>query len=315
MKRLLTKADRQAVQEAQFTFLTSKGYTRDTYKGLNIFVHSGELVLKVYRDTKSEAILWRRYQTADRLKAAIEEQKRSYDSTIEWREKNKKDKKRSTAANAAAAIREELKKTFPGIKFSVTSSNFSMGNSVEIRWEDGPTNDEVEAITSKYQYGRFNSMEDIYEYTNTREDIPQAKYVHERRDMSEATKKVLEPLRENFGHSGMRDEVERIFGNCSLPAGATVTGIVQTGKSAGLIEEVYTLSFEGQQKEFEKVEVPAGEVQVIQYSEKSIAVIGDTRPIKDKLRDLGGKFNFRLSCGPGWIFSKNKLSDLQKALS
>lgn len=66
---------------------------------------------------------------------------------------------------------------------------------------------------------------------------------------------------------------------------------------------------------FEKVEVKPGTVQIIDYSEKAIAVIGDTRPIKDKLKDLGGKFNPRLSCGAGWIFSKTRLNALQAALS
>lgn len=64
----------------------------------------------------------------------------------------------------------------------------------------------------------------------------------------------------------------------------------------------------------EPVEVPAGKVQIIDYSEKAIAVIGDTKPIKDTLKALGGRFNFRLSCGAGWIFPKTKLEEIKKAL-
>ena len=45
-------------------------------------------------------------------------------------------------------------------------------------------------------------------------------------------------------------------------------------------------------------------VKIVDYSEKSFAVIGDTYPIKDKLKKLGGTFNRRLSCGAGWIFTK-----------
>jgi hypothetical protein len=72
-----------------------------------------------------------------------------------------------------------------------------------------------------------------------------------------------------------------------------------------------------EKEEFEKAEVKAGEIQIIDYSERAIAVIGDTKPIKDKLgKDgLGGKFNMRLSCGPGWIFPKKRLEEIQKALS
>jgi hypothetical protein len=60
--------------------------------------------------------------------------------------------------------------------------------------------------------------------------------------------------------------------------------------------------------------VPIGKIQIIQYSEKSIAVIGDTKPIKDKLKELGGSFNFRLTCGAGWIFPISKLNALQTSL-
>ena len=100
--------------------------------------------------------------TADRREAWKAEQK----------EKNKG--KKSSHAAAAAAIKAELAKAFPHVKFSVRSDSFSMGNSVDISWQNGPTVAQVEAISGKYQYGHFNGMEDIYETTNYRDDIPQA---------------------------------------------------------------------------------------------------------------------------------------------
>ena len=56
-------------------------------------------------------------------------------------------------------------------------------------------------------------------------------------------------------------------------------------------------------------------IQLINYSEKAIAIIGDTRAIKDTLKTLGGRFNARLTCGAGWIFSKAKELTLRNALS
>lgn len=47
-------------------------------------------------------------------------------------------------------------------------------------------------------------------------------------------------------------------------------------------------------------------LQIVDYSEKAIAVIGDTKSIKDELKAAGGKFNPKLNCGCGWIFSKKK---------
>ncbi len=57
-----------------------------------------------------------------------------------------------------------------------------------------------------------------------------------------------------------------------------------------------------------------GNIEIIDYSEKAIALIGDTRPIADKLKELGGRFNPRLTCGAGWIFSKRKEQEIRNLL-
>lgn len=68
--------------------------------------------------------------------------------------------------------------------------------------------------------------------------------------------------------------------------------------------------------EYKEVEpIKAWDVEIVDYSEKAIAVIWDTKPIKDKLKELGWRFNFRLSCGAGWIFPKTKLDTVKTALS
>lgn len=62
-----------------------------------------------------------------------------------------------------------------------------------------------------------------------------------------------------------------------------------------------------------------GAVQIVDYSEKAIAVIGDTKPIKDTLKALGGRFNFRLTIdgqnAVGWIFSKKQEQAVRQALN
>ena len=65
---------------------------------------------------------------------------------------------------------------------------------------------------------------------------------------------------------------------------------------------------------FEPLEVEEGKINVIDYSEKAIAIVGDTKPLKDILKALGGRFNFRLTCGAGWIFPKNKQPQIIEAL-
>jgi len=49
----------------------------------------------------------------------------------------------------------------------------------------------------------------------------------------------------------------------------------------------------------------ANKLQIIEdYSEKSFAVVGDTKPLRKELSLLGGAYNPRLTCGAGWVFSK-----------
>lgn len=68
-------------------------------------------------------------------------------------------------------------------------------------------------------------------------------------------------------------------------------------------------------KEEAEEDTPAATFAVVDYSEKAIAVTGDTRPLADKLKALGGRFNPRLTCGPGWIFSKRQEAEVRALLS
>lgn len=63
----------------------------------------------------------------------------------------------------AQNIRKDLKKHFPGIKFSVRSDY----SSVHVSWTDGPTDAAVSSIVDRYQEGSFNGMEDIYEFNGS----------------------------------------------------------------------------------------------------------------------------------------------------
>lgn len=60
---------------------------------------------------------------------------------------------------AAKNIRIELKTSFKGIKFSVRKNHF---DSLSVSWTDGPQKENVEAITSKYNVGRFDVYQDYH---------------------------------------------------------------------------------------------------------------------------------------------------------
>jgi len=68
----------------------------------------------------------------------------------------------SPHARASACLKHLLSEKFPGVKFSVRSSTFSMGDSVDIGWELGPTTAEVKAISGAFQHGHFDGMQDMY---------------------------------------------------------------------------------------------------------------------------------------------------------
>jgi hypothetical protein len=50
----------------------------------------------------------------------------------------------------AKLLRKELRETFQGVKFSVRIDRFSMGESIDIRWLDGPASVLVDRIADKY---------------------------------------------------------------------------------------------------------------------------------------------------------------------
>lgn len=48
-------------------------------------------------------------------------------------------------------------------------------------------------------------------------------------------------------------------------------------------------------------------IRIVDYSDKCFAVVGDTFPLREQLKQLGAwKFNKFLSCGAGWLFNNDK---------
>lgn len=333
--RNLTKESRLNSRNYQFSKLLESGYIQETYKELDFFTkHDGKyFTLKVFRGTAANHELYMNYHTAERRAEIVQNFKNNYErrQTYKAEQKIANKGKSSCHAAASAAIKEELQNKFKGVKFSCKSDSFAGGNSVNIEWTDGPTINEVEVISQKYQYGSFNGMEDLYEYTNNREDIPQVKYVQERRNQSEELKALLHAFSAQFPPEMLQDYHNeptqifyRIFARTSFPANYINPRIEKTSETCGFYEDFYSIVFDtaavkpteqAAQPQYKEVETKAGEINIVDYSEKAFAVIGDTKPLKDKLKELGGSFNPRLSCGAGWIFSKKKLAEVTAALS
>lgn len=86
----------------------------------------------------------------------------------------------SRHAMAAKAIREELKKAYPGIKFSVRSSSASMCSAVDVKTGHRFTYEqqcEIYKLLKRFEMGSFDGMTDCYDYDNVNYNIPQVKYI------------------------------------------------------------------------------------------------------------------------------------------
>ncbi|MBU2765460.1 hypothetical protein HAP94_04465 [Acidithiobacillus ferrivorans] len=67
-------------------------------------------------------------------------------------------------ARAVKNVRLVLKQHFSGVKFSVCMENHS---TINIKWTDGPTSEQVQSIIRFFEAGRFNGMDDIYDRHET----------------------------------------------------------------------------------------------------------------------------------------------------
>lgn len=69
-----------------------------------------------------------------------------------------------SCADTAKLVRRALKREFPGIKFAVRSSTYSMGASITVRWTDGPTSAQVSPVVRAYEGSSFDPMIDLKSY-------------------------------------------------------------------------------------------------------------------------------------------------------
>jgi len=85
------------------------------------------------------------------------------------------------------------------------------------------------------------------------------------------------------------------------------------------VEEENASDVEESDKEVEIPVLKISNITIVPYSDKSIAVIGNTLEYKDILKDLGGKYNPNLTINgsktAGWIFSKKKYEQVISALN
>lgn len=212
-------------------------------------------------------------------------------------------------------MRMELKKKFPGTKFSVRYKSFSGGEEYFVTWVDGPTRDDVEEVINKYQDHHSDYSGDYWDYDPSvfNNLFGGVKYVMSQRDISKETLNIIneeyKDLTEENVFSYEFNEEDQKQATFIMSRGGysrdEMISMIARGRSYVIPE----------QKKAPIEEVKAEGLEIVDYSEKAFAVIGNTKEIKEELKRIGGRFNARLTCGAGWIFSKSKLDEVKEFLN
>lgn len=135
-----------------------------------------------------------------------------------------------TTKEIAKEIRNELKQSFPKVKFSVVGSNYAGGSNVTVTWTDGPTNAQVKLITSKHEditrdeFGEILSGGNTYIFTRREYSILDGSIGFKDIDLTGIKpvdvelKKVIDNVVEylsrnnNFDSLGYNDKLSNEFG-------------------------------------------------------------------------------------------------------
>lgn len=201
----------------------------------------------------------------------------------------------------AAKVRSYAKKNFPDFKFSVRSEWSMYTDSMYIELKSGPCVPFVEGSRSA-ERGYMSTMSSVKAWED------------------ELTPKVFAALNavSNYASSfryndsdGMQDYFDTNF-YIHIEVSDEYKVIEPKAKKSGVKPEKV--------EEAKDVEAVTAEgLEIVDYSEKAIAVFGDTKAIKEQLKELGGRFNPSLNYNgekrAGWIFSKKQTDKVRELLA
>lgn len=144
------------------------------------------------------------------------------------------DLKRKTSA-CSFAIRKELKRTFPKIKFRVKSTYYHSGSMIDVFWENGPVDHVVTVLLEKYILGG------VCDKKNIREGVPQINYVLTHRSKSKNILSLLPSFEEECPTPLPDSEIvfHRLFGKSPFPFDADNFKIIRTATTVGNMEDFF----------------------------------------------------------------------------
>lgn len=210
------------------------------------------------------------------------------------------DRKLSTK-EIAAKVRAFAKKNFPGFKFSVRSEWSMYTDSMYIELKEGTCLPFVEGSRSA-ERGYMDTMNTVKGWE---------------KELTPEMFKVLDAITtyaNSFRYDdsdGVQDYYDTNF-YLKIKVSDEYKVIEPKAKKRSVKPEKVEKA-----KEVEAVTVEG--LEIVDYSEKAIAVFGETKSIKDELKKLGGKFNSSLKYNgekrAGWIFSKKQAGKVRALLA
>ena len=155
--------------------------------------------------------------------------------------------KRIDTVEVAKIVRAMLKRTFPEVKFSVRSSRYSGGSSIDVNWTDGPMTSEVKQVVSYFDGAEFDGMIDLKSYKGDKEwrgetvrfgvDFIQPHRDYSRGMLEDAVAKVAKDfgietpeVRDGYSGAYIHDPVGAFVGNSSQRIGDLVYRLLESGR-------------------------------------------------------------------------------------
>lgn len=262
-----------------------------------------------------------------------------------WNSKEYKAAERKLHSVRRANILAMCKTAFPGVKFYL-KKNSGWGSDWQVSWEDGPTEETFKVETDLGLFSTYHDTFNGYDDSTgvSYEEFTEFAYkymgncnsIDTMRDMSEEKKaeiiaevvSIVPELdtKNEYGYykrvmlsNEQKEALENHFnaGHNSLFGRYDDPTADEIGRNIWH-ERNYIQEVKPEEKPVETTLKKVGnesELQLIDYSDKAVAIIGNTRDYVAKLKELGGRFNGKLKCGAGWIFSKKREPELRTAFS
>ena len=225
-------------------------------------------------------------------------------------------------------IRAYLKYLYPGERFSVRKDGY---DKAYVSWKDGRSQKEVQAKLDIWQTGHCDPTGDYWDDTDSAFTHLYGGWSYgvdaDRTLTEEGEERMKRALAESFPelpqykmHFPRLSELEDWFGqdvhlhHIDMLNYEWLESYCVRYKSLDIPKkEAGKANIKTNKKVFGESTTLSTGLRIEEYSEKAIVVLGDTKPVAETLKSLGGKFNAGLKCGAGWIFSKKAEARIKEA--